>query len=129
VYKPRIGFILQTAEGVDVLTSLDATGLRADWIPPGRWKSTCTIPGGLLNEGEYTLDFGADSPNRHDLTKGRTGAVLRIEIEDDMTLSSKYYGNEGFRDARWPGVMLMDLPWRQGPRDSRHLEGAGSASG
>ena len=66
-----------------------------------------------MNEGEYIIDVGGDSPNRFDFTKSRTGTVLRFEIEDDMALPNKYYGEEGFRDARWPGVLLLNLPWLQ----------------
>ena len=110
--KPRIGFVMQTAEGLDVLTALDATSWTSEWLLPGRRVSTCMVPGGLLNEGEYIIDVGADSPNRHDFTKSRTGAVLRFEIEDDMTLPNKYYGQEG-SGSRWPGVLLLNLSWIQ----------------
>lgn len=113
LYKPRIGFVMQTANGTDVLTAMDATSWDAEWLPPGRRVSSCAIPEGLLNEDGYTIDVGADSPNRADFTRGRTGAILRFEVEDDMTVPWKYYGQEGFRDQRAPGVVLLDLPWRQ----------------
>ena len=114
LYKPRIGFVLQTSDGIDVMTAFDAGAWKRESLPAGRRVSTVVIPGGLLNEGEYVVDVGADSPRRgHDFTRGRTGPVVRFEIEDDMTLANKYYGEEGFRDRRWPGVMLLDLPWTQ----------------
>jgi len=115
LYKPRIGFVLQTADGVDVFSALDATAWRNPWLPPGRRVSSCVIPGQLLNEGEYVLDVGGDVPNRCDFNRGRTGAILRFEIEDDMTLPNKYYGEEGFRDGRWCGVLLPNIPWQQEP--------------
>lgn len=111
LYRPRMGFILRTGEGSEVLTALDATSWESMWSQPGLWTSSCFIPGGLLNEGEYTIDVGCDSPNRHDFRQGLTGGVLRFQLDDDMTISSKYYGEEGFRDSRWPGVLLLDLPW------------------
>ncbi len=113
LYKPRIGFILQTSDGIDVLTAVDASAWATETLAPGRYVSSVVIPGGLLNEGEYVLDVGADSPRRHDFNQGRTGPVVRFEIEDDMTLPNKYYGQEGFRDSRWPGTMLLNLPWTQ----------------
>jgi len=32
-----------------------------------------------------------------------------------MTLPNKYYGEEGFRDGRWCGVLLPNIPWQQEP--------------
>jgi lipopolysaccharide transport system ATP-binding protein len=113
IYKPRIGFVLQTSAGLDVMTALDANSWHGEWLPPGRRISSCVIPGQLLNEGEYVVDIGGDNPKGFDFTKSRTGAILRFEVEDDMTLPNKYYGQEGFRDARWPGVLLINLPWTQ----------------
>jgi lipopolysaccharide transport system ATP-binding protein len=118
LYKPRIGFVLQTAGGIDVLTGLDATAWAVEVLPPGRRISSCLIPPGLLNEGEYVVDLGADSPKSpdgtvHPFTSSRTGPLLRFEIHDDRTVRGKYYGEEGFRDARWPGVLLLDLEWSQ----------------
>ena len=113
VYKLRIGFVLQTSDGTDVLTSLDATSWAPEWIGPGARRSSCSIPAQLLNEGEYVIDIGADGPSGFDFTRSRTGCVLRFEVEDDMTLPNKYYGQEGFRDERWRGVLLLDIPWTQ----------------
>jgi lipopolysaccharide transport system ATP-binding protein len=115
IYMPRIGFVLQTSDGLDVLTALDATAWEGRTLPPGRRVSRVEIPGGLLNEGEYVIDVGADNPKGFDFTSGRTGPILRFEVEDDMTLPNKYYGQEGFRDRRWPGVVLLNLPWTQEP--------------
>jgi lipopolysaccharide transport system ATP-binding protein len=113
LYKPRIGFVLQTSDGTDVLTALDANSWSTGWIREGRRISSCTIPGEILNEGEYVIDLGADSPKGFDFTRGRTGAILKFEVEDDMTLWNKYYGDEGFRDSRWPGSVLLDIQWVQ----------------
>jgi hypothetical protein len=116
VYKPRIGFLLQTTTGVDVLTAFDANSWPHKWLEPGRRVSHCDLPGCLLNEGEYVLDIGADGffdGRPCDFQRSRTGAVLRFEVEDNMTLPNKYYGEDGCRDGRWPGVLLLDLPWKQ----------------
>jgi hypothetical protein len=101
-----------------VLTGLDATAWAVETLAPGRRVSSCILPGGLLNEGEYVIDLGADSPKgrdgaAHAFTPSRTGPLLRFEVHDDRTVKGKYYGEEGFRDARWPGVLLLDLEWTQ----------------
>ena len=113
LYKPRLGFVLQTADGIDVMMGFDATSWKSEELSTGRRISSCHIPKELLNEGAYVLDIGADSPNRYDFNRGRTGAVIRFEVEDDRTLHNKYYGDEGFRDRRWHGVLLLDIPWKQ----------------
>ena len=89
-------------------------------LDPGRRVSTCRIPGQLLNEGQYLIDIGGDgwvdmaeSRVGCAFQPSRTGPVLRFEIEDNSTLSSKNYGQHGTPDVRWPGVLLMDLPWEQ----------------
>jgi len=116
LYKPRIGFVLLTSDGQEVLTALDASAWEREWLPKGRWTSKCVLPGQLLNEGAYVLDIGADGnpgrPTVYGFMASRTGAMLRFEIHDDQTLPNKYYGQEGFRDGRWPGVLLLNLPWR-----------------
>jgi lipopolysaccharide transport system ATP-binding protein len=129
LYKPRIGFVLQTAGGTDVLTGLDATAWTVETLAPGRRISSCILPGGLLNEGEYVIDLGADSPKApdgtvHAFTPSRTGPLLRFEIHDDRTVKGKYYGEEGFRDARWPGVLLLDLEWSQRATSDEHTKTA-----
>ena len=118
LWRPRIGFVLQTPEGVDVLTSLDAAAGQEPELPPGRRISTCVLPGQLLNEGPYVIDVGGDGQAELDDTRrsysflrSRTGPVVRFEIEDDTTLPSKHYGQHGIRYTRWPGVLLMNLPW------------------
>jgi lipopolysaccharide transport system ATP-binding protein len=115
LYKPRIGFVLMDGTGLEIFCALDAESWRGEWLTPDRRVSSCVIPGQLLNEGEFMLDVGADSPKGHDFTLSRTGAILRFELEDDMTLPNKYYGEEGFRDTRWYGVLLPNIPWQQEP--------------
>ncbi len=122
LYRPRIGFVLQTAAGIDVLTSFDASAWEHDALPPGRRVSVCTLPGGLLNEDQYLIDVGgdgqaddADSRRTYGFSTSRTGPVLRFEIEDNSSLRSKHYGQHGIRDVRWPGVVLKELPWEQQP--------------
>jgi lipopolysaccharide transport system ATP-binding protein len=113
IYKARVGFVLQTSDGTDVLAAFDAVSWKKGWLKAGPGVSSCVLPAGLLNEGGYVIDIGADGPRGFDFTLSRTGAVVRFDVEDDMTLPNKYYGEEGFRDARWPGVLLMEIPWTQ----------------
>jgi hypothetical protein len=92
---------------------MDAESWRSEWLEPGRYVSSCTVPGSLLNEGAFVLDFSGDVPRRFAWRPGRTGALLQFEVVDDMTLPNKYYGEEGFRDVTWPGVLLPPIPWTQ----------------
>jgi len=113
LYKPRLGFILQSLGGGEVFTALDAESWSRPWLEAGRYRSTCVIPGRLLNEGNYALDFSGDVPNRFGFREGLSGPLLEFDVEDDMTLPNRYYGEEGFRDARWPGVVLPHITWKQ----------------
>lgn len=113
LYKPRIGFVIHSTIAGEVFTALDAESWTVERLQPGTFESSCTIPGHLLNEGSYVLDFTADVPNRFDFQRGLTGSLLGFDVQDDMTLPNKYYGQEGFRDSRWPGVILPNIPWIQ----------------
>jgi lipopolysaccharide transport system ATP-binding protein len=114
--KPRIGLVLQTAGGTEVLASFDASASVHEILPAGKWVSCCLIPGRLLNEGEYVVELGADAlrdpgGTAYPFAPTRTGPILRFEVQDDQTIPGKYYGEEGFRDAPWPGVILIEIPW------------------
>jgi hypothetical protein len=117
LYKPRIGFILYTTDGFPVFTALDAQSWAQEYLEPGQYLSSCQIPAHFLNEDTYTLCLSGDVPRRFDFKLGLTGSVADFEVEDDMTLPNKYYGDEGFRDARWPGVTLPKIPWTQKRRN------------
>jgi lipopolysaccharide transport system ATP-binding protein len=114
--KPRVGFVLRSAEGAEVMTGFDANSWKEERLEPGRKISSCVLPARFLNEGRYALEIGADAlgpPHPFPFDPSRAGPLLRFEIEDDMTVPGKYYGEEGFRDARWPGAVLLDLDWTQ----------------
>lgn len=113
LYKPRIGVVISTSDGVEVLTALDANAWAVGWVNAGRRISTCVIPGGLLNEGEYMVSLAADAPYENDFDEAVTEAFIRFDVEDDLSLPNKNYGQEGFSDRRWPGVLLLNLPWVQ----------------
>lgn len=106
--RPRIGFVLETGNGADVLTARDLIS-HFGKLPAGRRISRCAVPPRLLNEGEYVVEVVADTPLYLDLARASSGALLRFEIEDHGSVPNRYYG-EGFRD-NWPGVLLLDLSW------------------
>lgn len=122
LYRPRIGLILSTGDGVEVLESLDSNLWDSSDVAEERRVSECIIPGGTLNEGQYTIEIGADSPHRHTFAQNSTGPLLRFEVEDDMAIDAKYYGQEGVWDGRWRGVLLMNLDWRQRPVDVTSID-------
>lgn len=113
LYKPRIGFILYTTDGMPVLTSMDAGSWSEEWLEPGKYVSRCTIMGQLLNEGSYMLEFSGDVPRGFAFRHGLTGWLLRFHIRDDMTLPSRYYGQDGVNERPWPGPIMLNIPWNQ----------------
>jgi lipopolysaccharide transport system ATP-binding protein len=115
LYRPRIGFVLATADGIPVMKTMDALLWDDPALRPGRRRSACVFPGGVLNEGEYVIVVGADSPQRFDFGDTLTGALVQFELEDDMRMPNKYYGQEGYEHERWVGTLLIDVPWTQEP--------------
>ncbi|MFN7952207.1 MAG: polysaccharide ABC transporter ATP-binding protein, partial [bacterium] len=112
--KPRIGIVLRAGDGHEIVTSLDTTSWAVGELAAGRRVSSTTLPGKLLNEGEYLLEIGADCLRpAHGFRPNRTEPLVELIVEDDNTLPGKYYGEEGFRDARWPGDLLLHLAWEQ----------------
>jgi hypothetical protein len=112
MYKPRIGVVIYANNSVPVLTTLDASSWSVGWLPPGRRVARCEIMSGLLNEGTYSIEVAGDSlenPN-HTLHR-RTGNLIRFDVYDDKSVSNRYYGQEGFYEDPWPGVILLDIPW------------------
>ncbi len=59
----RVGFLMQTTEGVEVCGSNDVHVADPEERVPGRQVSECRFPAHVLNEGRYQLRFGADVPN------------------------------------------------------------------
>jgi lipopolysaccharide transport system ATP-binding protein len=116
--SPRIGFVLQTADGVNVLTSIDNSVPQRLLVAPGRRVSSSVLPGAILNDGEYVLCFGADSEAEVPFHRSVSPPLVRFQLVEDRPAAGKRDGPEDVRDGRWPGVLLLDLQWRRRPAAS-----------
>jgi lipopolysaccharide transport system ATP-binding protein len=109
VYAPlndlRIGLQLLRGLGEVAFASTDHRERGGARVEIGRYRSSCEIPGELLNLGRYGLVVWAGTPGREMLIPpSETGSVV---IEGR--------GNHGsdYADAQnWPGVVCPRLTWR-----------------
>ena len=97
----RVGFLMQTAEGVEVCGSNDVHVAGPETRLPGRQVSLCRFPAHVLNEGRYQLRFGADVP--HGPVDILTPFCLEFSIED--------HERHGEGRYRLPGVLRPALSW------------------
>lgn len=93
------------------LTCRDDRGLllfdQGDWdnpepVGPGTFRTTCTIPGGILNNRTYlfSLHFKIRDAQVVDFFN-----VLSLELQDGMDGRHGWYG-------KWDGVLRMRLHWK-----------------
>jgi lipopolysaccharide transport system ATP-binding protein len=88
--------------------------LEPNWygrpMPPGRFRSSCALPGNLLNSGKYSVAvqlFGGGFSDLH-----LTSDVLRMEVGDAPDARGDYFGH-------FPGAVRPRLEWHTEPlRDS-----------
>jgi lipopolysaccharide transport system ATP-binding protein len=97
----RVGFLMQTTEGVEVCGSNDVHEADPDMRRPGRHVSVCRFPAHVLNEGRYQLRFGADVP--HGPVDILTPFCLEFSVEDHQ--------RHGESRQRLPGVLRPALSW------------------
>lgn len=71
-------------------------------FPVGRFKSTCHIPGNLLNDARYRVSvmFVRDTS----VALFQEAAVLEFEVEDASVGRGNWYG-------KWPGVIRPKFEW------------------
>ena len=93
---------LVTPEGEVAFQSTDHETRDAD-LPPGRYHTSCTIPGALLNGRMYVVSIGFDVPS------GRMLAPTR------PYLSFVVAGATDYGAAVWPGVVNPQLRWATRP--------------
>jgi lipopolysaccharide transport system ATP-binding protein len=98
----RMSVFLSTQEGEVAFISTDHQ-VVPDQLDVGVYRSTCTIPGGLLNQRVYVVGVSWDIP------------AVRIVFprRDCISLSVTGGGNQGstFPEA-WPGVVCPVLAWK-----------------
>jgi lipopolysaccharide transport system ATP-binding protein len=103
----RTVIALVTSEGEVAFQSTDQETRDAE-LPPGRYQTSCTIPGGLLNGRMYVVEIGFDIPS------GRMLAPTR------PYLSFVVAGATDHGAAVWPGIVNPQLRWatRQAAREA-----------
>lgn len=114
-YNPKDNVVLYSGvqlvskEGVPVLSSANwasATLGTDTWsgkkYPNGYYKSSCKIPGNLLNENTYS--FHVVIIDNHSSTLARIGNVLEVNIIDDGEMRKEY-------TDEWFGIIKTKLEW------------------
>jgi lipopolysaccharide transport system ATP-binding protein len=97
----RAVLMVSTQEGELAFQSTDHLAREAD-LPPGRYETSCAIPGALLNRRMYLVEVSFDIPGL------RTIAPRRPYL----SFSVSGAGNQGstYPEA-WPGVVCPSLDW------------------
>lgn len=106
VLKPvkelRMGFFMQSSEGIPVCGSNEPSAWYRSIRNPGYYTSKCIFPGYVLNAGRYLIRFGSDlSPFVKPLVT--TPFCLSLTIED--------VEGHGLRNERLPGIVRPKLDW------------------
>ena len=97
----RIRMGLLTLQGEIAFQSTDHRVREAE-VEPGHYRSICTIPGGLLNIGQYLVKVGAGIP----------GLKVLIPHREYLRFETAGPGNQGSDfSERWPGVVCPKLDW------------------
>lgn len=101
----NLSIILANEEGIRVLVSpsLSDTDWGGKLFSPGRYRSTCTIPGRLLNDGTYHIDVYFVRECTEVLF--RVERAVSFEVHDDGQDRGNWHGE-------WQGVVRPRLKWR-----------------
>jgi len=101
----RAVLVVSTQEGEQAFLSTDHA-TREPEQAPGRYRTTCVVPGGLLNRRLYTVGVGFEIPGIRQL----------VPRQDHLTCVISGGGNQGSTyPERWPGVMCPALDWKTDP--------------
>ena len=94
-----------TQEGEQAFVSTDHA-MREPEQPPGRYRTTCVVPGGLLNRRLYLIAVGFEIPRMRVLVPRR----------EHLTCVISGGGNQGSTYPEdWPGVVCPTLAWKTDP--------------
>lgn len=100
----RVGVILSTADGIEVLTTGDTS--RLDWtgerITEGRYVSRCSLPPNMLAERNYVVSVFVNIPLIENIVI--IERLLQFEVMRAETIANRH--NWG-----WPGVICPELKW------------------
>ncbi len=96
----RVGIMVRLPDGFDVLTSACTDHESEGWTSqPGLYVAHVSIPGHLLNVGQYLLSGFLGQPNVHALDYRPNALTLYIE------------GQARLLKEQWPGVIALPLTW------------------
>ncbi len=96
---------ISTQEGEVAFVSTDHATRESEQLP-GRYRTTCVVPGGLLNRRMYAIGVGFEIPPAHNL----------VPRQDYLTCVVSGGGNHGSTyPERWPGVVCPTLDWKTAP--------------
>ena len=105
VLKPvrnlRVGFFLQTIDGIPVCGSNDQGHWTTVEREPGRYVTKCIFPGATLNAGTYVVGVGCDNPPNLD---------IRIQPIPSVTFMVDVNEDAGFNRVL-PGIIRPKLKW------------------
>ena len=97
----RLRIALLTSQGEIAFQTTDHN-TRAEEIGPGIYKSTCVIPGYLLNIGQYFVRVGGGIP----------GVKLLLRGKEYLGFQTDGAGNQGSNfPEHWPGAVCPRLEW------------------
>jgi len=102
----QVGFWLQTVDGTTVFVGGDRE--NAEWSErprtPGKYRSRCAIPEGLLNAKTYTVSLGVDLPLG-------TTVVMKHGVVDFTVKQSAIPAHSSHGSWQPPGVICLSLDW------------------
>ena len=93
---------ISTPEGELAFQSTDHL-VREGEQPPGRYRTECTIPGGLLNRRMYVVEIAVEIPDERVLASRRPYVSFGI-------LGGVHHGS--MYPEAWPGIVCPSLSWR-----------------
>lgn len=105
VRELRVTVSLHTSDGVHIFSTSDYLFQSEDRVrAAGTYKSTCIIPGKLLNAGAYTITIDFDVPMNRALIMG---------IPVRFTVTELFYNQLGKTiSSKPPGVIHPEIAWK-----------------
>ncbi|MGD0679278.1 MAG: ABC transporter ATP-binding protein [Polyangiaceae bacterium] len=97
----RVIVMVSTQEGEQAFQSTDHVARGAEQ-PPGRYRTTCTIPGELMNRRMYLVEISFDIPAERTIVPRRPC----------VSFAMSGGGNHGsIYPEAWPGIVCPSLSW------------------
>jgi lipopolysaccharide transport system ATP-binding protein len=103
--KLNLSLVIHNENGVVVFntTSVNERNWHGKAFPIGAFRSTCQVPGNLLNDGQYRIDLYVVQDATRSLHKEPD--ILSFDIEDDTIDRDGWYGT-------WVGAVRPALEWK-----------------